>query len=130
MVDAVIDVVRIPTITLSEEELDDIEARIAKGDLPPDFLDRHYDAVDKNVFGHDFKKDKKGNPIEQGIGSPGNMTQNSINAFKKFNHPPAGAGEAEVKEFTDAVKRMEADLVACNEQRAISGARRRRRVRR
>jgi len=37
----------------------------------------------RNVFGHDAKKDGKGNWIEQGIGAPGHETPNHFAALKK-----------------------------------------------
>jgi hypothetical protein len=80
MVDSIIDPMR---ISLSQTEIDEIEQLIAAGNLPPDFLDRHKEAVRRNVFGHDHRVDKNGRPIEQGIGSPGNMTRNAIDAYKK-----------------------------------------------
>jgi hypothetical protein len=127
MVETKFDPVRPPTIMQSEEELDDMEARIARGELPADFLDRHFEAVEGNVFGIDHKKDKKGNPIEQGIGAPGNQTKNSIEAYKKYGRPEKGASEVEHKEFADNLRRMQAELDACNEVRAASASARRRR---
>jgi hypothetical protein len=43
----------------------------------------------KNVFGFDHKTDRQGKPIEQGVGSPGNQSRNSIEACKKYcSHEP------------------------------------------
>ncbi len=121
-----IDPIRVPTITLSQAEIEEIEAEMAAGQLPPDFLDRHYAAVDANVFGHDHKKDKHGNPIEQGFGAPGNQTRNSINAFKRYAKYDADYSEATFKE---TLQRMEAELAASDklraEVRAAAGAARR-----
>jgi hypothetical protein len=110
MVDSVIDPVRVPSISLSQAEIDEIQQLITDGQLPPDYLDRHKDAVRRNVFGFDHKTDKQGVPIEQGIGSPGNMTQNAVDAYKRFGKEEPG--------FTEHLKRMEADLAACNKVRA------------
>jgi hypothetical protein len=93
MVQAVVDPIRVPTINLSEAELAEMEALIEQGLLPKDFIDRHFDAVDNNVFGFDHKKDRKGVPIEQGLGSAGNMTQQSIDAYKKWGHAEPGFAE-------------------------------------
>ena len=109
MVDTVIDPIRIPTITLSEAEYADIEALMATGALPKDYLERHFDAVEKNVFGHDHKKDRKGNPIEQGIGSPDNMTRNAVEAYRKY-----GKGDANYEEH---LKVLEARLAECDAKR-------------
>jgi len=124
MVETVLDPIRMPTVTLSQKEMDDIEALMAQGQLPPDYLDRYHEAVAKNVFGFDHKVDADGNPIEQGRGSPGNQCQQSIDAYKKFGRPEKGSSEAEFKEFNDNLKRMEAELRACNAARkALADAR-------
>ena len=124
MVDTVLDPIRMPIITLSQAELDEIETAISAGQLPADFLDRYYAAVQKNVFGQDHRTDRHGNPIEQGIGSAGNQTANSIKAYKKY-----GKYEDDYtpEQFAANVKRMEAELAACNEARAAAGAGARRR---
>lgn len=119
MVETVIDPIRMPTVTLSQSEMAEIEELMAAGQLPPDFLERYHVAVENNVFGHDHKKDRHGNPIEQGIGAPGNQTRNSINAFKKYakydaDYTPEAAAAS--------VKRMEAELAACTEVRKAAAA--------
>jgi hypothetical protein len=38
-----------------------------------------------SVFGENHKKDAAGEPIEHGIGSPGNQTRHSLDSFKKYN---------------------------------------------
>jgi hypothetical protein len=114
MVDSVIDPIRVPTIELSQSEIDDIKALMESGQLPPDFLDRHYAAKENNVFGHDHKKDADGKPIEQGIGSAANQTRNQINAYKKY----AKCEDDYSKEKYDAtVQRMERELAECNARR-------------
>lgn len=127
MVETKVDVLRPPSITLSQKELDEIDAQMAAGVLPPDYLDRHLDAVEANVFGHDHKKDRHGDPIEQGIGSPGNQTQNSVNAYRKYAKYEMGFSEAQ---FAENLKRMEGELAASNEARAAAGTVRRRRGKR
>lgn len=114
MVDTVIDPVRIPTINLSQAEIEEIEARIEIGELPRDYLDKHYKAVEDNVFGHDHRKDRKGEPIEQGLGSEGNMTRNAIEAYIKNQTERRQVPEAG---YEENLKRMEATLAKCNEQR-------------
>lgn len=37
-----------------------------------------------DVFGVGFKRDKNGNPIERGIGSDSNITQQHIDAVRRF----------------------------------------------
>jgi hypothetical protein len=87
MVTAVLDPIRMPTVTLSEEELETYTVMIEQGQLPADWLDRYEEGVKKNVFGHDYKTDRNGNPIEQGLGSANNQTANSIAAYKKYCNP-------------------------------------------
>jgi hypothetical protein len=110
MVDSVLDPLRVPSISLSQAEIDEIQDMIAREVLPPDFLERHLEAVRRNIFGFDHKTDKNGRPIEQGLGSPQNMTQNCIDAYKKWGKNDPG--------FEEHLKRMEAELVACNKARA------------
>ena len=109
MVSAVIDPIRIPTLNLSSQELDELASLIEQGQLPKDFLDRHFDAVDANVFGIDAPKDRHGNRKEQGIGSAGNQTANSVAAYIKYckNEP----------DYDENVKRMKAELAKCEEAR-------------
>ena len=83
MVATVIDPIKVPSITLSNEELDEIKAGMKSGELPPDFLERHRRAIALNVFGFDAKQDRHGNYIEQGLGAPGFETGNHFAALKK-----------------------------------------------
>jgi hypothetical protein len=116
MVETVIDPIRMPTVTLSQAEMDDI----ASGQLPPEWLERYHAAVQSNVFGHNHKSDRHGNPIEQGRGSAQNMTQQSVDAYKKW-----GKDEPD---YADNLKRMQAQLDACNEVRNAATAARRKEV--
>ena len=121
MVETVLDPIRVPTITLSDAELDDIEAQIEAGKLSPDFLERYYAAVANNVFGHDHKTDRHGNPIEQGRGSASNMTQQSVDAYRKWGKDEPG--------YAEHLATMEKQLAACNAVRAAGGDARRDRAR-
>jgi hypothetical protein len=116
MVTPVLDPIRVPTINLSEGELADIEQLIESGALPKDFLDRHFEAVDKNVFGYDAKRRRDGSYIEQGIGSPGNMTRNCIEAYRKY-----GKGEPQ---YDETLARMEAEFAECQKSRPAYSDRR------
>jgi hypothetical protein len=49
MVETTFDVLRVPSITLSEAEIEEIKEQILAGQLPVDYPDLHYDAVEKNV---------------------------------------------------------------------------------
>jgi hypothetical protein len=121
MVETVIDPIRMPTVTLLQTEMDEIEDLMAQGQLPPDWLERYHVAVAANVFGADHKKDKHGNPIEQGRGAAANMTSQSVEAYKKWGKDEPG--------YAENLKRMEAQLAACNEVRAAGGDARRERAR-
>jgi hypothetical protein len=71
-------------LNLTGEEIEWINGLIAEGKLPPDWFDRCADARDRFVFGHDFKIDGKGVPIEDGLGSEKNMTAQSVAAYEKW----------------------------------------------
>jgi hypothetical protein len=86
-----------------------MRAEIAAGKLPPDAIKQHFLAEKNNVFGYDHKVDRHGKPIEQGVGSAGNQTLNSINAYKKY-----GAAEPE---YERNLARMEKELAEANERR-------------
>jgi len=63
-------------VTLTQEELDEMTALVAKGELPPSAIKDYEEDVARNVFGLDAKKDARGNFIEQGLGSKGHETAN------------------------------------------------------
>ncbi len=42
------------------------------------------DALDAHVFGHDAKKDRKGNYLQQGIGAPGYETTNHFASIRRY----------------------------------------------
>jgi hypothetical protein len=119
MVESVVDPVKVPTITLSQAELDDIRDLMAAGQLPEDYLQRHHEAVRANVFGHDYKTDAQGEPLEQGFGSAGNQTQNSINAYKKYAKYESDFSE---EKYNATLKRMESELATSDKRRAAERA--------
>jgi|SRR6476619_7199690 hypothetical protein len=97
-------------VTKTAQEIDEMRAEIAAGTLPPDAIKRYREEEDRNVFGHDAKKRRDGSYIEQGIGSPGNQSRNSIEAYKKYhsNEP----------DFERTVARMEKELTESDARRA------------
>jgi hypothetical protein len=105
-----IDPIRIPTITLTGEEIDEIRAEIKEGRLPADYLDRYAKAVRDNVFGADHKTDKNGRPIEQGIGAKSRETLNHFAALKK--------AEASGQELPGTYDKAVAALVKRDPERA------------
>jgi hypothetical protein len=110
MVDAVIDPLKPSPLSLSEAELDEIEARIEAGELPPDYFQKMRAARAANVFGHDHKTDKDGKPIENGLGSEFNMTRQSVEAYRRW-----GVGEPDYERH---LLRMERELEVSNQRRA------------
>jgi hypothetical protein len=60
MIATPLDPTHVPVLNLTGEEIAEIRAQIAAGALPADWLDRHADAVARNVFGHDAKRDRHG----------------------------------------------------------------------
>jgi hypothetical protein len=105
-----VDARTIPTICLKPKEVAEYQDLIAKGEAPRNFFELHRDAVDANVFGVDAPKDRDGFRLEQGIGSPGNMTANSIEAYRRF-------GKDEPN-FERNLARMQKELAACEKARA------------
>lgn len=63
-----------------------------------------------SVFGENHKKDAAGEPIEHGIGSPGNQTRHSLDGFKKYNDMTQPAN-------IEALARMERELEICEKRR-------------
>ena len=55
-------------VALTAEEIAVMRDEIAKGLLPPDAIEKYLEAEALNVFGHDARRDRDGNWIEQGIG--------------------------------------------------------------
>lgn len=110
MVETVIDPIKVPVVTLSQAEIEEIELQIVDGILPADWLERHYAAVQANVFGHDHRVDSQGRPIEQGLGSAGNQTKNSVDAYRKW-----GVNDVD---YEKNLSRMEKELATSNETRA------------
>ena len=107
---------RIMPVNYSLGELAEIEDLIEAGELPKDYLEQHFDAVDANVFGEDAPKDRKGNRKEQGLGSSGNQTQQSIDAYIK-NQTERRVGGPEPG-FEQHLERMRKELAASEAHRA------------
>jgi hypothetical protein len=95
-------------VTKTEEEINEMRELIARGELPPDAIEKYYDAEARNVFGHDAKK-VKGEYIEQGIGAAGNQSRNSIESYKKYHKDEPG--------YTETLARMEKELAESNKKR-------------
>lgn len=54
-----------------------------KADWTPQDHAHHKRLLEEQTFGAGFKRDAKGSPIEQGIGSPSNMTGQAKAALEK-----------------------------------------------
>jgi hypothetical protein len=52
-------------------------------EMTPEERKLHFEAEARNVFGHDYKRDSKGRPIEQGLGSPSQPTRQSMAALRQ-----------------------------------------------
>lgn len=70
----------------------------------------------QDVFGAEHKTDKAGEPIEMGVGSPGNMTQQNIDAYVKAQTDKK-LREAPEQGYEENLKRMKAQLAECNARR-------------
>jgi hypothetical protein len=115
MVQRIPDPIKILPITYSQEELQEFADLIQAEQLPADFLDRYYDAVDAAVQGADAPiNPKTGKRIGIGIGSPLNQSQNSINAYKKFC--------SDEPDFQRHLARMEKELAETNARKAAEAA--------
>ena len=103
-------------VAKTQEEIAEMRTQIAEGKLPPDAIKQYYDAEALNVFGFDAKKRRDGKGYhEQGYGSPGNQTRNSIDAYKKYcSHEP---------DFEKNVAKMERELSESNERRRAAAGR-------
>lgn len=100
---------KVPVISLTQEEIDEYRELIEEGKLPRDWFEQYERAVEQNVFGHDVKHDRHGNPIEQGFGSAAHPTRNSINAYKAHQ---MGNKIGPEPNFAENLAKMEADLAA------------------
>lgn len=70
-----------------------------------------------DVYGVGFKTDRHGNPIEQGIGAPGNGSMNDAESYRKYTNAPLGSGFQQ--EVYDAkVKNAQETRAARAKQRA------------
>jgi hypothetical protein len=63
----------------------------------PELAEIGAEAERKNVYGFDYKKDRHGNPIPQGIGSPNHETTNHFSSIRRYQ------GEAK---YQAAVRKM------------------------
>lgn len=70
----------------------------------------------EDVFGVGHRSAKDGTPIEQGIGSAGNMTQHNIDAYiaNQTQRSPSGVEPG----FEENLARMRKELAECNARRA------------
>jgi hypothetical protein len=67
-------------------------------------VDAHFENETRNVFGHDYKRDKNGRPIEVGIGSPAQPSKNSVDGYEKYHKNDPG--------YAANLAKMKADLAA------------------
>jgi hypothetical protein len=90
------------------------------GDLPKEIRSRirreAREIAFKDVFGADHKKDKQGNPVEQGLGSYENPTKQSIDAYIKSQTDKRHRDEPE-EGFEENVKKMRQRLAEVDAKR-------------
>jgi len=97
-------------VAKTQQEMDEMRELIQNGELPPDAIKQYYADERRNVFGFDHKVDRNNKPIEQGIGSPGNQTENSIAAYKKYH--------ANDVDYERTLARLQKELDESNARRA------------
>jgi len=100
-------------VTKTQEEIAEMRHQIELGALPPDAIKKYREEEARNVFGHDARK-SKGRLLEQGLGSAGNQTRNSIESYRKY-----GKGDPD---YAANLERMERELKESNERRAEEAA--------
>ena len=86
--------------------------------MPADWFERCDEACTKNVFGDDHKKDRHGNPIEQGIGSESQITANHIAAYERWckDEPEYERHLAKLRKlFADQQPKRDAERMAARE---------------
>lgn len=108
-----------PVITLTQEEVDEMNNLAAENKIPRDWYDRYLAASEKQVFGHDVKHDRHGEPLEQGIGSAAHPTRNSIDAYKGHQ---LGNRFGPEPDFQKNLDKMEADLAEFESKQAAKRA--------
>lgn len=96
---------------MQAKTLDHLPAEIKKR-----VLKEARDITNRNVFGEGHKKDRKGNPIEQGLGSHANPTAQSIAAYKKYCGPSKENPNGE-DGYREHLAAMEKRLTEFNEER-------------
>ncbi len=94
------------------KELAEMQQLIDRGLLPKDAIEQYYENEFMAVFGENYKTDKNGDPIEQGIGSKSQPSASSIAAYVKTQTQLRHGGPE--KDYEDHLARMEADLAAYN----------------
>lgn len=71
-------------VHFTEGEIAELNALVDQGELPKTALKDHFEAEARNVYGFDAKRDRKGNWIEQGIGSRGKETSNHFSSIRRY----------------------------------------------
>jgi hypothetical protein len=95
-------------VTLRQEELQHL--RDTGGEQA---VRDHFANEERNVFGHDFKRGKDGAPIEQGLGSPAQPTQQSVDGYERWCKDQPG--------YAATLAKMKADLAAFQAKKRGSG---------
>jgi hypothetical protein len=104
----------------TQNEIDEMRQNIQAGKLPPNAIEQYLEAEEKAVFGHDVKYDEDGEPIEQGIGSFAQPSQNSIDAYIKTQTERRVGGPE--PGFNENVEAMRARLAEYQAERKAKAA--------
>jgi hypothetical protein len=84
-----------------------------KRDTPPAIAEQIRRQADAraliDTFGEGFKRDKHGKPMEQGRGSPGNQTRESVDSYERWKKDEPG--------YEENLARMKRELAVCEERR-------------
>jgi len=90
-------------VTLRTDELEEMQVAIDAGKLPADAIKRHFAEEEQRVFGN-APRGRDGKPIEQGIGSAANPSENSVRDYETFCK--------DEPDFKMNLAKMKADLAA------------------
>jgi hypothetical protein len=95
-------------VTLRQEELQHL--RDTGGEQA---VRDHCAAEERNVFGHDFKRDPQtGKPIEQGIGSKLQPSRNSVLGYERYCKNEPG--------YAETLARLKSELAAYEAKHGIT----------
>jgi hypothetical protein len=108
-------------VTKTIEEIEVMREQITTGKIPHNAIELYLKEEERQVFGVDVKHDKRGRPIEQGIGSAAQPSRNSIEAYKTFQLTRRGGPEARITKISWPPWRHRLQLMSSNKKRPRRG---------